>query len=157
DVNGDGRPDLFVAGYTDVNAPIPTSDRGFPSNHQGVRDVLFVNEGNGKNGRARFREVGRQVGLDPPPYDHSTGAVFADVNGDGRPDLYVANDEDPNRLYLNERGGPLGFHFVDQARALNVADRNAGMGIALADYNGDGRNDLFVTNSRGQKPAIYRS
>ena len=43
--------------------------------------------------------------------------MFLDVNGDGRPDLYVANDEDPNRLYLNEPGGPLGFHFVDVAKA----------------------------------------
>src|SRR5207302_10291368 len=157
DVNGDGRPDLFVAGYTDVNAPIPTSDRGFPSNHQGVRDELFVNEGNGKNGRARFREVGAQVGLDPAPYDHSTGAVFFDVNGDGRPDLYVANDEDPNRLYLNEPGGPLGFHFVDVAREQHVADTNAGMGVAEADVNRDGKPDLFVTNSRGQTHAFFES
>jgi Na+-translocating ferredoxin:NAD+ oxidoreductase RnfD subunit len=152
DVNGDRRPDLFVAGYTNMLRPIANSVRGFPTSHEGVRDLLFLNEGGG-----RFREVGVQAGIDPPPYDHSLGAVFTDVNGDGRPDLYVANDEDPNRLYINEPGGPLGFHFIDQARAQNVADTNAGMGIALADYNGDGRNDLFVTNSRGQKPAIYRS
>ena len=40
--------------------------------------------------------------------------MFTDVNGDGRPDLYVANDLDPNRLYVNEPGGPLGFHFVEE-------------------------------------------
>ena len=82
---------------------------------------------------------------------------FSDFNGDGRPDLYVANDEDPNRLYLNEPGGPLGFHFVDGARAAGVADPNAGMGIANADYNGDGKPDLFVTNSRKQTHAFYAS
>lgn len=157
DVNGDGRPDLFVAGYADVNAQIPGSDRGFPANHQGVRDLLFLNEGNGKDGRARFREVGVQAGLDRPPYDHSLGAVFTDVNGDGRPDLYVANDLDPNRLYLNEPGGPLGFHFVEQGRAWGVADPNAGMGVAAQDYSGDGRPDLFVTNSRGQGHAAFRA
>jgi Na+-translocating ferredoxin:NAD+ oxidoreductase RnfD subunit len=152
DVNGDGRPDLFVAGYTDMNHRLPTSTKGFPGNHAGVRDLLFLNEGH-----RRFREVGRLAGLDPPPYDHGLGAVFEDFNGDGRPDLYVANDEDPNRLYLNERGGPLGFHFVDVAKTAKVADPNAGMGIAAADYNGDGRPDLFVSNSRGQTHAVYAS
>jgi Na+-translocating ferredoxin:NAD+ oxidoreductase RnfD subunit len=150
DVNGDGRPDLFVAGYTNLLRPIASSVEGFPGNHEGVRDLLFLNEGNKK-----FREVGDAAGLDKPPYDHTLGASFADFNGDGRPDLYVANDEDPNRLYINEPGGPLGFHFVDEARAAKVNDANAGMGIANADYNGDGRPDLFVTNSRKQTHAFY--
>jgi Na+-translocating ferredoxin:NAD+ oxidoreductase RnfD subunit len=152
DVNGDGRPDLFVAGYSNMAAPIQTSIKGFPSNYQGVRDELFLNEGD-----RRFREVGAQAGLDPKPYDHSLGAVFLDANGDGRPDLYVANDEDPNRLYLNEPGGPLGFHFVDVAKTKGVNDANAGMGVAATDVNGDGRADLFVTNSRRQTNAAYAS
>ena len=152
DVNGDGRPDLYVAGYTDMNHPIENSLKGFPSNYLGVRDELFLNEGH-----RHFKEVGAAVGLDPKPYDHSLGAVFVDVNGDGRPDLYVANDEDPNRLYLNEPGGKYGFHFVQVAQAFGVADRNAGMGVAVADYNGDGRPDFFVTNSRGQGNAAFRS
>ena len=65
DVNGDGRPDLFIAGYTNMLEPIATSIAGFPTNYQGVRDELFLNEGNDKNGRAHFREVGVQAGLDP--------------------------------------------------------------------------------------------
>jgi Na+-translocating ferredoxin:NAD+ oxidoreductase RnfD subunit len=158
DVNGDGRPDLYVAGYTEPQAPIPGSSAGYPTNHLGVRDELFLNEGNGPDGRARFREVGRQAGIDPKPYDHSLGATFTDLNGDGRPDLYVANDEDPNRYYVNEpSSGPLGFRFVDRAQGAHIADRNAGMGIAEADFNGDGRQDLFVSNSRGQGHAIFRS
>jgi hypothetical protein len=118
--------------------------RGFPGNHQGVRDELFLNLG-----RRRFREVGVQAGLDQAPYDHSLGALFLDANHDGRIDLFVANDTDPNRLYLNEPGGPLGFHFVDAAKRYHVADTNAGMGVASA---GD---LLFVTNSRGQTNAAY--
>ncbi len=158
DVNGDGRPDLFVAGYTEANAPIPDSSAGYPTNHLGVRDELFLNEGNGPDGRARFREVGRQAGLDPAPYDHSLGATFTDLNGDGRLDLYVANDEDPNRYYVNgPASGPLGFRFVDRAQRAHVADRNAGMGIAEGDFSGDGRQDLFVSNSRGQGHAVFRS
>src|SRR5439155_4517583 len=114
--------------------------------------LLFLNEG-----KRRFREVGARVGLDRKPFDHSLGAVFSDLNGDGRLDLYVANDEDPNRLYLNEPGGPLGFHFVERGRSEHVADPNAGMGIADADYTGDGRPDLFVSNSRGQGHAAFQS
>jgi Na+-translocating ferredoxin:NAD+ oxidoreductase RnfD subunit len=150
DVNGDGRPDLFVAGYSDYAHPIPTSTRGFPSNYPGVRDELFLDEGH-----RHFREVGALAGLDPKPYDHSLGAEFVDVNGDGRPDLYVANDEDPNKLYLNEPGGPLGFHFVDVAKSYGVADPNAGMGVATG--NVGGRTYLYVTNSRGQGNAAYAS
>ena len=150
DMNGDGRPDLYVAGYTEMNAPIPESSAGFPANHRGVRDLVFLNQGNGPDGRARFREVGQRAGIDRAPYDHSLGAVFMDVNGDRRPDLYVANDLDPNRLYVNTAGGPLGFHFVDAAARAHVADPNAGMGIAAA------RPFVFVSNSRGQTHAFYR-
>jgi hypothetical protein len=153
DVNGDGRLDLFVAGYTDVNHLLTSSASGFPVNHGAVPDLLYLNEG----GR-RFREVGRAAGLEPHGLDHGLGAVFTDVNGDGRPDLYVANDLDPNRLYVNEpqRGG-LGFHFVEEGGKERVDDANAGMGIAVGDYSGDGREDLFVTNSRGQLHAAYRA
>ncbi len=158
DVNGDGRPDLFVAGYTDVNAPIPGSPAGFPTNHRGVRDLLYLNDGPDANGRSRFREVGAEAGLERGRLEHGLGAVFTDVNGDGRLDLYVANDEDPNRLYLNVRAdGGLGFRLEERGSAEGVDDANAGMGIAAADWSGDGRDDLFVTNSRNQLHAAYRS
>ena len=163
DVNGDGLPDLFVAGYTNPNVPIPNSVAGFPTNHLGVRDLLFLNQGNGPNGRARFREAGIQAGLERSHFEHGLGAVFTDVNGDGRPDLYIANDEDPNRLYLNvarpgaKAPGGLDFRFVERGRAEGVDDKNAGMGVAPGDYNGDGRTDLFVTNSRGQPHAVFAS
>ena len=65
DVNGDGRPDLFVAGYADVNTPVPGAAGGFPSNFAGVRDRLYLNLGNDGNGRSRFREVGERAGLEP--------------------------------------------------------------------------------------------
>jgi len=164
DVNGDGRPDLFVAGYTNMTAMKTGSVAGFPTNHEGVRSELFLNEGPDGHGHAKFRDVSVAAGLPASHFDHSLGAVFSDVNGDGRMDLYVANDEDPNRLYMNVAwpGGAksdpkgLGFRLVDRARQQGVADGNAGMGVAAADYTGDGRTDLFVSNSRGQTHAVFR-
>jgi Na+-translocating ferredoxin:NAD+ oxidoreductase RnfD subunit len=164
DVNGDGRPDLFIAGYTDLNSPVATAVSGFPTNYQGVRDLLYLNEGNDKHGHAVFREVGVQAGIEATDFRHGLGALFTDYNGDGRPDLYVANDEDPNQLYENVPwpGGAaadpegLGFRFVERGAAEGVDDPYAGMGIASGDYNGDGRLDLFVTNSRREPYALLR-
>jgi ASPIC and UnbV/FG-GAP-like repeat len=165
DVDGNGLPDLFVASYTDVNWPILGSAAGFPTNHHAVRDLLYLNEGVGTNGRTTFREVARRVGIEPRGAEHGLGASFLDVNGDGRVDLYVANDADPNQLYANVPwpGGAaadpagLGFRLQEIARSVGVADPNAGMGVAAADYSLDGRLDLLVTNSRGQLHAAYRS
>ena len=157
DVNGDGRPDVFVAGYSDPNDPVENSLAGFPTNLTGVRDLLYLNEGNG-----RFREVGVQAGLESSDFSHGLGAQFFDYNDDGRPDLYVANDEDPNELYENVPypGGAaadpagLGFRFEQRSLAEGVADPYAGMGIASASRP-NGLLDLFVTNSRGERSAAY--
>jgi len=138
-------------------APLTNSIAGFPTDYEGVRDLLFLNEGNGPNGHARFKEVGVEAGLESTNFRHGLGAMFTDLNGDGRPDLYVANDSDPNDVYINEPGGPLGFHFVDEAKTYGIENHNAGMGVAEADYNDDGRPDLFITNSRGQPHAAYQS
>ncbi len=158
DVNGDGRPDLYVAGYTNLNAPAEDSLGGFPSRYQGVRDLLYLNENSDTSGHPHFREVGTQAGLDRGEFDHSLGAVLSDLDGDGRLDLYVANDEDPNRLYRNvPSSNGLGFRLEDVAASAGVADGHAGMGIAAEDYSGDGKTDLLVTNSRDQVHAVYES
>ncbi len=163
DVNGDGRPDVFIAGYADPNDPVPNSLAGFPTNLAGVRDLLYLNEGNDANGHARFREVGAEAGLEPAQPRHGLGALFTDYNGDGRPDLYVANDEDPNQLYENVPwpGGAaadpagLGFRLEERAAAEGVDDAFAGMGVAAADVGRSGL-DLFVTNSRHESSAAFR-
>jgi hypothetical protein len=164
DINGDGRPDLFVAAYSDPNILVPSSS-GFPTNHLALRDLLYLNEGSDASGHSTFREVAKAAGIERKKVGHGLGAVFTDVNGDGRLDLYVANDADPNQLYENvgRPGGVaadpagLGFRFEDVASRERVDDPNAGMGIAAADYSLDGRPDLVVTNSRGQLHAAYRS
>jgi hypothetical protein len=84
--------------------------------------------------------------------------VFTDYNRDGRLDLYVANDTDPNRLLENvPSGGPLGFRLVERPRNEVVADSQAGMGVAAADFNRDARPDLFVTNSHRQLHGVFGS
>jgi hypothetical protein len=165
DVNGDGLPDLFVAGYADPNAPIPDSFEGFPQNHRGVRDLLYLNRGRDGTGRTTFREVGELAGVDAGDPEHGLGAVLSDLDGDGRLDVYVANDLDSNQLYRNVPwpGGAtadpvgLGFRLRDVAAQEGVDDPNAGMGIAVADYDGNGLSDLFVSNARAQDHAIYRA
>src|SRR5215217_2633130 len=165
DVNGDGWPDLFVAGYADLNSPVENATQGFPGNYAGVRDLLFLSNGESDAGRVTFREVGIEAGLEAARFAYGLGAVFSDFDRDGDLDLYVANDTNPNRLYENVPwpGGAdvdpagLGFRFDERAASAGVADPNAGMGIAAADYDGDGRNDLFVTNARRQAHAAYRS
>jgi hypothetical protein len=157
-VDGDGRPDLYVAGYADMNAPVPSSMRGFPGNHQAVRDRLYLNLGPDARGRSRFRDVAQEAGVERTQVDHGLGVVFTDANADGRLDLYVANDTDPNRLLLNVRDdGPLGFRLVERASNAVAADPQAGMGVAAADFNGDMRPDLFVTNSHRQLHGVFAS
>ena len=165
DVNGDGWPDLFVAGYADLNSPVENATGGFPNSYAGVRDLLFLSKGRDDDGRVTFREVGVQAGLEAARFGYGLGAVLSDFDRDGDLDLYVANDTNPNRLYENvpwpggAKSDPagLGFRFDERAASAGVADPNAGMGIAAADYDGDGREDLFVTNARGQLHAAYGS
>ena len=159
DVNGDGLPDLFVAGYADPSAIVPErAGAPFPTSHAGVRDRLYLNLGAGRSGRARFREVGLAAGIETTRVEHGLGAVFTDFDGDGRSDLYVANDLDPNRLYRNVPDTRrLGFRLVERGDREEVDDRNAGMGVAAGDFDADGRSDLFVTNSHLQLHGVFES
>jgi len=160
DVNGDGWPDLFVSGYVNVNRPDPESAQGFPNSYAGVRDLLYLSEGQGADGRVTFREVGEALGVDPDA-DYGLGALFTDVDRDHDLDLYVANDTNPSRLYLNEPAsgstdpGGLGFTLREVGTRANVAEAGSAMGVAGEDYNGDGRGDLFVTNLAEQPPALF--
>ncbi|HEU4943310.1 MAG TPA: FG-GAP-like repeat-containing protein [Gaiellaceae bacterium] len=158
DVNGDGRPDLYVASYADLNNPVPGAGGGFPSNYRPVRDRLYLNLGPDAKGRSQFREVAEQAGVEAKQVDHGLGVVFTDYNGDGRLDLYVANDTDPNRLLENvPASGPLGFRLEERPGNAVVADSQAGMGVASADFNRDLRPDLFVTNSHRQLHGVFGS
>ena len=159
-IDRDGRPDLVVSGYVDEATRIPEATQGFPNTYAGRRDLLFLNEGD-----REFREVGREAGLEVVRFGYGLGVVLADFERDGDLDVHLANDTNPNRLYENVPwpGGAaadpagLGFRFEERAAAAGVADPGAGMGVAIGDWDTDGRSDIFVSNSRGQGHALYRS
>ncbi len=166
DFNGDRWPDMFVAGYADINSRIPGATGGFPNTFFPVRDLFYLNEGPRPDGRVTFREVGEAVGLDVfgelEDYEYGLGGAVVDFDGDGDLDLYVANDTNPNRLYQNVAvpGGvdsdplDIGFRF-EHVPGSGADDDNSGMGVAAGDYTGDGRADLFVTNLGSQLHSVY--
>jgi enediyne biosynthesis protein E4 len=90
--------------------------------------------------------------------ERTLGALFTDVNHDGRLDLYLANDGQPNRLYENvPTADGLGFRLVDLTGSADVGDSGSGMGVAGGDYDNDGWFDLFVTNWEVELNALYRN
>jgi hypothetical protein len=161
DYDADGRLDLFVARYVDftfANNPYCGEWRpGYreychPRSFRGMTDLLFHNNGDGT-----FTDVSHETGL-ANLAGKSLGVAFADYDGDGRIDVYVANDSVPAFLLRNEGGG----RFRDAALAAGVGYNAegaavAGMGADLADYDGDGRPDLFVTTLSGETYSLYRN
>jgi thiol-disulfide isomerase/thioredoxin len=131
DVNGDGRPDIYVTSYNRYGLVMPNS-WGHATN--GTPNLLFVNQGGG-----RFVEDAHRWGVDDGRW--SLAAAFADVDGDGRQDLFVANDFGEDALFMNH-----GDRFTDEAAARGVRGPGNGMGAAFGDFDNDGDLDLHVTN-----------
>ncbi len=162
DVNGDGLPDLFVSGYVDINNQIEGATMGFPNTNYGLRDQLFIHQGNDENNLPIYKEVGEIVGLEPAgidpdsDFEYGLGSLLIDIDQDGDLDLYVANDTNPNRLYINEPAdNELGFELIESGAVARIGDNNSGMGVSNADFNSDGFLDLFVTNLGQQTHSVY--
>ena len=164
DADADGDLDLYVAAYIeatveDVLKAQPTLDwKGLekvafgPFGLEGAPDHFFRQEG------GRFVDATEESGL----ADRGLGFGFAvragDFDGDGDPDLFVANDSDPNYLYRNEGGGRFREVGVWSGCALDAAGAaQASMGIAAGDLFGNGRLDLFVTNFSEDYSTLYRN
>jgi len=167
DYDGDGRLDLFVDGYIHYDdnlpgaknidsrfcqfrgTPVMCGPRGLPGEH----DHLFHNNGDGT-----FTDVSKQLGVSDPDGYYGLGALFADVNNDGRPDLLVANDSSPNYLYLNKGNGTFEDVSLESGYALNSDGREvANMGIAAGDYENNGHLDIVNTTFSDDYDVVFHN
>ena len=156
DANLDGWLDLYVARYVQWNEARECQVQGGrvdycgPQQFEGETDVFYVNEG----GR-RFVDRSREAGVSMIA-DAGLGVAAADFDDDGRTDVYVANDADPNQLWMNRGDGA----FEDDAVLLGAAYNRfgvgeAGMGIALGDVDGDLDLDLFLSHLIEETNTLY--
>jgi enediyne biosynthesis protein E4 len=166
DYDGDGWLDLFVANYVDVRLdalpefgkgkfcefhgiPVQCGPRGLP----GSGDSLYHNRGDGT-----FEDVSKKAGVADPDGRFGMGAVWSDFDGDGRQDLYVANDAGANYLYKNNGNGTFTDVALQAGTALSEDGKEQGsMGVAVGDYDHSGRWSIFVTNFSDEYNALYRS
>jgi len=170
DFDGDGKLDLFVGGYIryDFANPPVAGTRGMnfascqyrglnimcgPRGLQGAGDHLFHNNGDGT-----FTDVSKKAGVSDPNGFYALGALFVDVNGDGKPDLAVANDSTPNYLYLNKGDGTFTDASYMSGYALNAEGREvSNMGIAAGDYENNGHMDLVNTDFSDDSNVVFRN
>lgn len=159
DYDRDGRLDLYVGNYLNFSysakpcrTPAGEPDYCGPVAADAVPGRLFHNRGDGT-----FEDVTAKSGL-AAEYGPALGAVAVDLDGDGWPDLYVANDETPNQLWINQRNGTHKNVALVAGCAVGPDGRpQASMGVDAGDYDGDGREDLFMDNLTGEGDALYRN
>src|SRR5581483_4148638 len=166
DYDNDGHLDLFVANYLKFDpatTPKPGANpycwyrgiavncgpRGLPFD----RNLLYHGNGDGT-----FADVSELSGIAEPLGHYSLGVLTGDFNGDGLMDIYVACDQTPSLLYINKGGGKFseegllrGAAYDENGKALS------GMGVSAADYDGDGKLDVFRSNFSDERETLYRN
>lgn len=166
DLDGDGFPDLYVCQYVDwswnKNPPCTydgkTPDVCPPRQFSGLKHKLFLN-----NTRGGFIDVSDEAGLLPggPNESKGLGVLIVDVDGDGKPDIYVANDTVNKFLYMNKsEKGKLQFTEAGVISGAAMDDRggpNGSMGLAAGDPHHTGKPNLWVTNFENELHGLYRN
>jgi hypothetical protein len=160
DYDRDGKLDLFVANYVqwtekgDLKCSLDGSTKSYctPESYKGTRSRLYHNLGGG-----RFEDVTERAGLGNAT-SKSLGVTILDYNNDGWPDIFVANDTQPNKLYRNLGNGT----FKEEGMAAGVAYGEDGvargaMGADAADYDRSGRQHLLVGNFSNQMLGLYHN
>ena len=162
DFDRDGWLDLIVVNYVDYDPTLPcyndpkNPDFCHPLKFPGTASRLFRNLGPQKDGGVKFEDVSLKSGI-AKLAGPSLGVLCADFNGDGWPDIFVANDSRPNWLWINQRDGTFKEEAVTRGVATNyMGQAQANMGVALGDVDGDGLFDLFVTHLNSEKHTLWK-
>jgi enediyne biosynthesis protein E4 len=163
DYDRDGRLDLFVANYIDLDlATTPGPESGLcrykglpvacgPPGLRGGTNILYRNAGDGT-----FVDVSEASGITKASGTYALGVSTLDFDDDGWVDIYVANDSSPSALYRNNRDGTFTDIAIRAGCAFSQDGRpQAGMGVAVGDYNRNGRMDIFKTNFAGDTSTLY--
>ena len=158
DFDRDGHLDLFVANYVDYaleknqRCYASTSARDYcaPSAYKHVPGILYRNRGDGT-----FEDVSARAGI-TGAYGAGLGVMAVDLDGDGWPDLYIANDGNPNQLWINQKNGTFKNEAEIRGSAVNAdGAAEAGMGMDIADIDGDGTEDIFLTHLTREKSTLF--
>ena len=165
DYDRDGKLDLFVANYIDMDlatAPVPESGPCLyksvmvacgPPGLQGGKNILYHNNGDGT-----FTDVSEAAGILGANGTYGLGVLTADFDNDGWPDIYVADDSTASALYQNKKNGKFQDIAIEAGCALSADGKpQAGMGVSAADYDMDGNLDIVKTNFAGDTPSLYRN
>lgn len=165
DYDKDGWLDIFIGNYIDFDpktVAVPEDGNCIyknlkvacgPPGLQGGKNILLRNDGKGN-----FTDVSEKSGIWNTSGTYALGCLVADFDNDGWPDIYVANDSTSSILYRNNHDGTFTDIGIEAGVAYSADGKpQAGMGVATADYDGDGNFDIVKTNFAGDTSSLYRN